>query len=145
MRSPVDALRKTKLEMVISLRMEGWTPQERVSEPHTLGGARVYQPDFKQPLDCFVALYLARRVFMKGVSRICHGFPNSYYICLIQLDAERLQRMLANADGQAEAWFKALLAGKESDSECDGDGDGPLGPRPPEDNALRGPVATPFA
>jgi hypothetical protein len=95
----------------------------------------VYQPDFKQPLAYFVALHLARRVFTKGVPRICHGCPNSYYKCLIQLDAERLQRMLTNADGQAEAWFKALLAGKESDSECDGDGDGPLGPRPSEDNA----------
>ena len=88
LRSPVDALKTTKLELVIALRMEGWMPDSRVIEPHALGGARVYRPDLKQPLAYFAALHLARRVFNKGATRICHGFPNSYCRCLIQLGAE---------------------------------------------------------
>ena len=102
LRSPVGALKKTNLELVIALRMEGWMPYSRVIEPRALGGARVHRPDLKQLLAYFAALHLARRVFNKGATRICHGFPNSYFRCLVQLGAEALQRMLDNADGKAE-------------------------------------------
>ena len=103
-------LKRSKLSLLLSLREEGWLPDEDVTSEWTPSGPKTFRPLLSQPLSYFAVLLSRDEVLRKGINGVRHGAPDNYYRCLLLLSAEACQAMIRDAAGKDDAWFRARLA-----------------------------------
>ena len=111
-------LKTHKLQLVMQLHMEGWSPKPKLTDDFSLGGDLVYRSGFQQPASYFAALLQSEAVFGKGVPQIIHGRTDGYYKCLLLLKTGALNPILADIATRDDAWLKQQL----KDSRCPEDG-----------------------
>jgi len=95
-RSNCPTLKKTKLELVMTLRQHGWCVNNAIAatETHTRTGTKTFISSFAKPLTYFACLCDCDLVFDKGVDNIYHHKGSSYYKSLLLLTADQLMPML---------------------------------------------------
>ena len=132
----LQLLRKSKFELMITLRGEGWQPcsDDRGMDAYTRGGEKHFIASLVRPLAYFACLLLAQELFDKGVPEILHNGKATYYKCLLVLKVEHIPAFFAALPGlTTDEHFKSRLrsAGVVEDDPVE-----ELGPLPIEDRPL---------
>jgi len=103
-------LQKSKLELILRLRQDGWVPEKKLV-PATLAGPRFFAQQLTKPVAYFAALNDIDSICgAKAVQSIEHQRPAVYYKCLLALKDEALQQFLvALPTLENESHFKRFL------------------------------------
>ena len=104
----------SKLELMMSLRLEGWKHADEFPEAWSTEKALQLQEETTRPAAYFAALLDRGRLLQRGVDRIMHGMPAAYYECLSRLPLGKLTAFLASAHGEgaqeaSHAWCQQQL------------------------------------
>ena len=100
--STEPALKRSKLDLVLALTMDGWRHSGDLPAAWEPGCHRRFCMNLRLPHSYFVALFCEQDIMQKGVDRILHGQSGQYYKMLLTLDGDSLKQALANLPEQAE-------------------------------------------
>lgn len=103
----IPPLRRSKLDILFSLHLDGWMPGENPQEIKT-DSPKIYRHGLQQPISYFACLLEHKAVCAKGVS-IQHGGLDAYYKCLLNLNSDVLQGVIENMANKQNAWFESKL------------------------------------
>ena len=104
-----DAVRRSKLELILQLHLEGWRPSETSLDEYAIGtDDHLYLLDTKRPNSYFLALLSASRIGAKGVTAIPHNKGDAYYKVLLNCTDEETLLALADCPEQSIPWHVSI-------------------------------------
>jgi hypothetical protein len=136
----------SKLDVALALIRSGFAECDTLA-PYTAGSAKLFDCAAGRPLSYFVCLYMAEDLWLKGVAKIPHVWPDVQYQCLLRLRGEKLAEFLARVEeGIDKAAARAFVRGAAGDGPVDAPAlePDPDSPEPLEDDGLGGVAAPPL-
>lgn len=106
-----NTLRRSKLELLLQLHLEGWHPSKTSLDKYAIGtDDQVYLLDTKKANSYFLALLSASKICAKGIATIPHNKGDAYYKVLLNCTDASALRVLAEGPEQSEEWLANQLA-----------------------------------
>ena len=110
-----DAMKGSKLALMVRLRVEGWRPSPEC-EPWEIGGALCLLGGLSRPKSYFAAL-LDRQNICTKVPSIHHGRLDGYYKCLLNCPAAKLADHPGLADITSNKDLLAICGAESEDDD----------------------------